>query len=145
MKVPNQYKSSDLYDAGTDVVYNDDSKLQYAPFVYATTASGDNGGDEEGEDVMVVHVLTEDSSIVLDKNWTEIKEALDGGKFVFLAEEPVSGVTVIEYIDYASRIEQGDPPVTTYTVSARTFYDGGANYIYLSNSPTGVLTRQGGE
>lgn len=59
MKVPKMYKSSDLYDAGTDVIYNDDSKLQYAPFTYATTQSGDSsdsgesgdGGDaEEGDE-----------------------------------------------------------------------------------------------
>lgn len=43
--VPKMYKSSDRYNAGTDVIYNDDSKLQYAPFIYATTQSGDNGGD----------------------------------------------------------------------------------------------------
>lgn len=54
MKVPKMYKSSDLYDAGTDVIYNDESKLQYAPFIYATTVSGDSGDDggddEEGDE-----------------------------------------------------------------------------------------------
>ena len=59
MKVPKMYKSSDRYNAGTDVIYNDDSKLQYAPFIYANTQSGDtesgdsgdggDGGDEEGD------------------------------------------------------------------------------------------------
>ena len=49
MKVPIRYKSSDRYNAGVDVVYDDESKLQYAPFIYATTASGDNGGDGEGK------------------------------------------------------------------------------------------------
>lgn len=59
MKVPKMYKSSDLYNAGTDVVYNDDSKLQYAPFIYATmqtvdssdSGDGGDGGDaEEGDE-----------------------------------------------------------------------------------------------
>lgn len=52
MKVPKMYKSSDRYNAGTDVIYNDDSKLQYAPFIYATTQSGDSG--EEGDDTMAI-------------------------------------------------------------------------------------------
>lgn len=89
MKVPKMYKSSDLYDAGTDVIYNDDSKLQYAPFVYATTGSGsdsgdDSGGgdDEEGEDTMVVKYDEENSRF--DKTWKEVRDASVAGKIVVL-------------------------------------------------------------
>lgn len=85
MKVPIRYKSSDRYNAGVDVVYDDESKMQYAPFVYATTASGDNGGDdEEGEDSMVVNVIPglKGAPASLDKTWTEINNAISDGKIV---------------------------------------------------------------
>lgn len=89
MKVPIRYKSSDRYNAGVDVVYDDESKLQYAPFVYATTASGDNGGDggddEEGEDSMVIHLNAEGTA--LDKSWSEIKNAVDDGKVCVLVDD----------------------------------------------------------
>ena len=93
MKVPIRYKSSDRYNAGVDVVYDDESKLQYAPFIYATTQSGDNGGageDEEGEDVMVVNIIwdSELSNNKLDKNWSEIKTEPAAGKLVMLKEVP---------------------------------------------------------
>ena len=82
MKVPKLYKSSDRYNAGTDVIYNDDSKLQYAPFIYAGVTAKDNGDDggddEEGEDTMVVRSV--DS--VLDKTWKEIYDACKSGKVV---------------------------------------------------------------
>ena len=83
MKVPNMYKSSDRYNAGTDVIYNDGSKLQYAPFIYATTESGDNGGEEEeGEDTMVVKFSFVDNSYTIDKTWLEISNACIEGKNV---------------------------------------------------------------
>ena len=88
MKVPKMYKSSDLYNAGTDVIYNDDSKLQYAPFIYATTHngdSGDGGDDEEGEDSMVIHLNAEGTA--LDKSWSEIKNAVDDGKVCVLVDD----------------------------------------------------------
>ena len=91
MKVPKMYKSSDLYDAGTDVIYDDDSKLQYAPFVYATTGSGgdsgdDSGGgdDEEGEDTMIVIYDGDTKSI--DKSFKDLKDAVNAGKVVVMKE-----------------------------------------------------------
>lgn len=81
--VPKMYKSSDRYNAGTDVIYNDDSKLQYAPFIYATTQSGDNGGDggdEEGEDTMVV--MYDSQAGTINKSFKDLKDALDAGKIV---------------------------------------------------------------
>lgn len=83
MKVPKMYKSSDLYDAGTDVIYDDDSKLQYAPFVYATTDSGDNGGDdEEGDESMTVNITTDDQLGIYigDVKYTDIETAFKAGK-----------------------------------------------------------------
>lgn len=84
MKVPNMYKSSDRYNAGTDVIYDDGSKLQYAPFIYATTDSGDGGADEEGEDVMIVNITADESTgfATADKTFTEIKGLISGGKNV---------------------------------------------------------------
>lgn len=88
MKVPKMYKSSDRYNAGVDVIYDDDSKLQYAPFIYATTQSGDNGadegGDEEGEDSMVIKYDTENSRY--DKTWKEVYDASVEGKTVIVVE-----------------------------------------------------------
>ena len=80
MKVPKMYKSSDLYNAGTDVIYNDESKLQYAPFIYATTQSGDSG--EGGEDTMVVAFSYSDGTPTIDKTWLEISNACVAGKNV---------------------------------------------------------------
>lgn len=88
MKVPKMYKSSDRYNAGTDVIYNDESKLQYAPFIYATTESGDNGGDggddEEGDEGMVVTITTNETLGVDigDKTFDEIESAMKAGKSV---------------------------------------------------------------
>lgn len=85
MKVPKMYKSSDLYDAGTDVIYDDDSKLQYAPFIYATTKSSDSGGDddggdEEGEDTMVIKFDADNDRY--DKTWQDVLDAVKSGKTV---------------------------------------------------------------
>lgn len=84
MKVPILYKSSDRYNAGVDVVYNDGSKLQYPPFVYATTASGDNGGDEdeEGDEVMTVNLTANEQLGVLigDVKYSDIETAFKAGK-----------------------------------------------------------------
>ena len=94
------YKSSDRYNAGVDVIYDDDSKLQYAPFIYATTQSGDNGaegGDEEGEDSMVIKYDTENSRY--DKTWQEVKDASLAGKTVMIIEDH-SNSYVEPYSDY---------------------------------------------
>ena len=86
MKVPKMYKSSDRYNAGTDVIYNDDSKLQYAPFIYATTESGDSG-DEGGEYTMVVHAsLNEADKLTLDKTFKEIYDAVSNGNVHIVLE-----------------------------------------------------------
>lgn len=89
MKVPIQYKSSDRYNAGVDVIYDDDSKLQFAPFIYATTQSGDNGadegGDEEGEETMILKYDTENQCY--DKTWQEVKDASLAGKTVALIRD----------------------------------------------------------
>lgn len=100
MKVPIRYKSSDRYNAGVDVVYDDESKLQYAPFVYATTASGDNGGgeDEEGEDSMVVNANATETGLELDKTWQEIYDAVETGKSVYLRQTGSSDETALTYI-----------------------------------------------
>lgn len=88
MKVPKMYKSSDRYNAGTDVIYDDDSKLQYAPFVYATAESGDSGDDsgggddEEGDETMVVKYDKENSRF--DKTWKEVRDASVAGKIVVI-------------------------------------------------------------
>lgn len=102
LKVPKEYKSSDRFNAGVDVIYDDDSKLQYAPFIYAGVTAGDNGGDggeEEGEDVMVVHINADGNDKVLDKNWGEIKGAIDSGKFVYLVSLESDVETIVYYID----------------------------------------------
>lgn len=98
MKVPIRYKSSDRYNAGVDVVYDDESKLQYAPFIYATTASGDNGGsgeDEEGEDSMVINV----TNGVLDKHASEILENMNAGKCCIVVANNL-GDSLHEYVTY---------------------------------------------
>ena len=86
MKVPIKYKSSDRYNAGTDIVYDDGSKLQYAPFIYAGVTAKDNGDgggdDEEGEDTMVV--ILDDETSTIDKSYKDIKDAYDAGKIVLL-------------------------------------------------------------
>lgn len=85
MKVPKMYKSSDRYNAGTDVIYDDDSKLQYAPFIYAGVTAKDNGDgggdDEEGEDTMVI---TLDAAGTADVSFKEIKDAFEAGKIIVL-------------------------------------------------------------
>lgn len=88
MKVPIMYKSSDRFNAGTDVIYDDESKLQYAPFIYAAAESGDSGGDggddEEGEDSMVV-IYNEDTHAI-DKSFKDLKDAVNAGKIVVMKD-----------------------------------------------------------
>ena len=104
MKVPKMYKSSDRYNAGTDVIYDDDSKLQYAPFIYATAESGDNGDDsgggddEEGEETMVVKYDNENQR--MDKTWQEVKDASLAGKIVVLIHDD-SGEGADPYTSYS--------------------------------------------
>lgn len=104
MKVPIRYKSSDRYNAGVDVVYDDESKMQYAPFIYAGTQSGDNGtddGGEEGEDVMVVNIINNTA----DATWDEIKAAVDSNKLVMIKEtftDDVVSKTMLFYVTVVS-------------------------------------------
>ena len=79
------YKSSERYKAGTDIVYDDGSKLQYPPFIYAVTESGDSGGDggdEEGEDTMIA--IFDNDTETLNKSFKDLKDAVEGGKTVIV-------------------------------------------------------------
>ena len=123
MKVPIQYKSSDRYNAGVDVIYDDDSKLQYAPFIYASTQSGDNGpdegGDEEGEDSMVIKYDTENSRY--DKTWQEVYDAVNAGKTVFYAQEDSeSGDMTLYYVVGVIPNDADAPADYKYEVSLAT-------------------------
>lgn len=88
MKVPKMYKSSDRYNGGTDVVYNDESELQYAPFIYATTQSGNSS--DEGED-MILHINISSETGGLDKTWQEIADAIEAGKFCYVTDTTEAG------------------------------------------------------
>lgn len=149
MKVPIRYKSSDRYNAGVDVVYDDESKLQYAPFVYATTASGDSGGDgeEEGEDSMVVNIIVGENELSLDKTWQEIYDAIANGKCVYLreaVEDAVSGMSgyALQPIDY---VGSGNSDTITYIVATHTLTsDEGVvslgDMAFVATSATGTPT-----
>lgn len=137
MKVPIRYKSSDRYNAGVDVVYDDESKMQYAPFVYATTASGDNGGDdggEEGEDVMVVNIVTSTNSVSLDKTWTEISNAVSEGKMVLMIGQDGSN-SYVEYV-CAVMMESSEYVVTTLCDDNIGV---AALHKYVTDNPSGTL------
>lgn len=148
MKVPIRYKSSDRYNAGVDVVYDDESKLQYAPFVYATTASGDSGGsqDEEGEDVMFVNISSEGA---LDKTWKEIKQAVDNGHFVVIKFGDATSSFGLEfyYIDSIVNTEVGDTPyrVNVHNSHHTSIGEATVNYsTFSSSSEDGALTTMEG-
>lgn len=102
MKVPIMYKSSDLYDAGTDVIYDDESKLQYAPFIYAGVTAKDNGdddgGDEEGEDSMVV--IYDGTSKTINKSFKDLKDAFETGKIVILDNVVIDNDTMYQVVRY---------------------------------------------
>lgn len=143
MKVPKMYKSSDRYNAGTDVIYNDESKLQYAPFIYATTQSGDNGGDggddEEGDEAMLIHINADSE---LDKNYKEISDAVAAGKVVFAILDMGEGeVVTSRNVYYLTRqeIDSG-----TYIVQLTSMTQGtpplGDVLEFTADSETGVLS-----
>ena len=104
MKVPNMYKSSDRYNAGTDVIYNDGSKLQYAPFIYATTESGDNGEDDEGDEAMFVNITADESTgfATMDKTFGEIKTAVESGKLILFKWDDI--ISALVSIDTTNRV-----------------------------------------
>lgn len=116
MKVPIKYKSSDRYNAGVDVVYNDGSKLQYPPFVYATTVSGDNGGeDEEGEDETML--IIENSEMALDKSFDEIKTAMSQGKVCVIQKADSNTATALMYAYVAHiNVEEENNLITAITI-----------------------------
>lgn len=146
MKVPKMYKSSERYNAGVDIVYDDDSKLQYAPFIYATTESGDSGGDggddEEGEDVgMVVNFIVDDDN--LDKSWKDIYDVFSTGKQVVVKASDVEGTTDSFYMSVVSMVH--DVYRSTYILTCQCNYIGGydAYMTFQSSSETGVMQRVG--
>ena len=122
MKVPKMYKSSDRYNAGTDVIYNDDSKLQYAPFIYASITAkdnGDGGDDEEGEDTMVIHLNAEGTA--LDKSWNEIKNAVVDGKVCVLIDDYDENNISTLYLYNVYNVEGAYGCVFSYYVTENTF------------------------
>lgn len=126
MKVPIRYKSSDRYNAGVDVVYDDESKLQYPPFVYATTASGDNGGDdEEGEDETML--IIENSEMVLDKSFDEIKTAMSQGKVCVIQKADPNTATALMYA-YVAHINDEEE---NKLITAITIYGGSPSTLYF--------------
>lgn len=137
MKVPKMYKSSDRYNAGTDVIYDDDSKLEYAPFIYAGVTAKDNGegGDEEGEDVMVVKY----DGTKLDKSYKEITDALSSGKYVYVYQyNEISGDEehIVLYIETAYKEAE-----TGYTVTCKNFSDLSVTLTFTSQTEDGVLSK----
>lgn len=126
MKVPIRYKSSDRYNAGVDVVYDDESKLQYAPFVYATTASGDNGDDSEDEDEgMVVTIKSDDTlgGYIGDKTFDEIANAMTAGKnVVFVWGEEAMPVIHIQTAINQLRVMMINGTTSVFTKDDNTGY-----------------------
>lgn len=130
MKVPIKYKSSDRYNAGTDIVYDDGSKLQYAPFIYAGVTAKDNGegGDEEGEDTMVIIFDNETQSI--NKSFKELKEAVTAGKTVVVLYSTTDEHRSVNAFYYLTGLINDNDE--TYTASFGTVYvdsDTGYNNI----------------
>lgn len=142
-KIPIFYKSSDRYNAGTDVIYDDGSKQQFAPFIYATTQAKDNGGDTpdpEGDDESMVVMINTDNE--LDKNYKEINDAFSAGKnviaiFNYGEGNVISGRDIyqvthmeIDGSDYSVVLLRGQAGVPP-TVEV---------WEFLADSETGVLT-----
>lgn len=134
-KIPIFYKSSDRYEAGTDVIYDDESKLQFAPFIYATTQAKDNGGDTpepEGGDTM--NIAYDANNERYDKTWQEVFDAVKSGKTVINvvdespAEAPNTHLTIY-YVDSVLYDEEA-PPDLNYDVYMHT-YDGTDNIIKI--------------
>lgn len=118
MKVPKMYKSSDRYNAGTDVIYDDDSKLQYAPFIYATTKGGenDNGGDdEEGEEGMLV---TLDANMVSNISYNDVLEAVLNGKVLYSLGQLETASSVFYLTEYGSNMDGDYPYYAIFTLVA---------------------------
>lgn len=151
MKVPKMYKSSDRYNAGTDVIYDDDSKLQYAPFIYATEESGDNGDsggggdDEEGEDIMVV--IYDETTQSIDKSFKDLKDALKSGKLIILDKAEVddeSGYQVNRYyLVHLENVVEGE----YVAIFATVIDDDGVEVVpwsFTASTETDVMTYEQG-
>lgn len=117
--VPKMYKSSDRYNAGTDVIYDDESILQYAPFIYAGVTAKDNGdGGDEGEDSMLIKY--DSTNKRYDKTWQEVYEAVISGKTVFYAKEgSESGDLTIYYVVWVTN-DASAPADSKYEVFLAT-------------------------
>lgn len=143
MKVPKQYKSSDRYNAGTDVIYDDDSKLQYPPFIYATAESGDNGaddgGDEEGEDTMLVTYDLDNGTI--DKTFNELKTGVIAGKIPVISMSRNSDV----FVYYLTKVEEVADDgfyvyfTNVYPDSSDNYYPTLDNLCFKSTTNDGVM------
>lgn len=136
MKVPKMYKSSDRFNAGTDVIYDDNSKLQYAPFIYATAESGDSGDggggdDEEGEDTMLV--IYDSVTGAIGKSYKELKDAVNAGKIVMLKYVTVDDETAFsEQLYYLTCLDFGNANSDTYTAFFSSAYsDDGETGLYV--------------
>lgn len=142
MKVPIMYKSSDRFNAGTDVIYDDESKLQYAPYIYAYAESGDNGDsggdDEEGEDVMIIQ---KDDDGVLNKSFGDIISAMLEGKscVILYSGDFVFHEYVTACYDFGEDyLEAGAEK--RYMIEAITSYTGDVSlYQYIADTATDNL------
>lgn len=90
-------------------------------------AIGSGGGGGTGGGVMVLHATVTDDVTTLDKNWNEIKEAVETMP-VYLGISNDDNYAFGAFVDEVIAGEAG------YAVS----FVGGA--IYRSDSPTGVLS-----
>lgn len=149
MKVPKMYKSSERYEAGVDVIYNDDSKLQYAPFIYATSGSsdgGDDGGDdgEEGDDIMVVNFDNDTTSI--DKNFKELKNAVETGKIVIMRyvvdDDEIGYVSETAYLVSLKNETEGEYTAEFASVYTENSEATAYTYLFNASTETGVLTME---
>lgn len=138
MKVPIMYKSSERYKAGTDIVYDDGSKLQYPPFIYAVTESGDSGGDggddEEGEDIMLIERAVNGS---LNKSFSDILSAMTAGKsciILFIYDDCVFHEYVTACYDYGEDYLENAISHRYYIESTTTISGGAAVNRYYADT-----------
>lgn len=142
-KIPIFYKSSDRYEAGTDVIYDDGSKLQFAPFIYASTKAKENGGDTpEEDDTMIINYDYDSSSI--DKSYSELLAALKAGKIcVFTISESETDYAMY-YLTNLQLIS--DEYCADFTSAYTSVADEPTLYVlrFKSSDIDGVLSLNGG-
>lgn len=141
------YKSSERYKAGTDIVYDDGSKLQYPPFIYAVTESGDSGADggddEEGEDVMVIRK----ENGYLNKNFNDILSAMLEGKsciILYIDGENVFHEYVTACYDYGEDYLESGAAYRYYVESTSTSDGEVKANTYHANTTTDNLAALAG-